>query len=98
MCLPRTPISDPSYDELTGVLRGEFIYTWSHFESIRVKNQLCSSSAPIKFLLCENRISIVWNLVRLRSYRSHRHGVKDLGCEQVGSKLDAEMHFARVFS
>lgn len=53
MCLLRTPISDPPYDELTGVLRGEFIYPWSHFESIRVKNssavpQLLFSSSCVK--------------------------------------------------
>lgn len=53
MCLLRTPIPDPPYDELTGVLRSEFIYPWSHFESIRVKNsspvpQLLFSSSCVK--------------------------------------------------
>lgn len=98
MCLLRTPISDPPYDELTGVLKSEFICPWSHFKSIRAKNSSPVPSALIQFLLCENHIPIVWNLVRLCSYRSHRHGVKDLECEQVVSKLNAEMHFARIFS
>lgn len=96
MCLLRTPISDPPY-ELTGVLRGEFIYPWSHFESIGVKN----SSAVPQLLFSSSCVKIESLLSGILSgfVPTEATGmVSKTWCEQVGSKLNAEMHFARVFS